>query len=144
MAVKQISIFMENRPGRISAVTKLLGDNGIDIRALSLADTTDFGILRIVVNDAAKCMEVLEKGGFSARATSVTAVGLEDKPGGLAKIMETLYENNIGVEYMYSFISRKDGNAYIMLRVDNNDVAESVLEEKGFSLLNSGDLFDDK
>ncbi len=140
MSVKQISIFMENRPGRISAVTRLLGDNGIDIRAMSLADTTDFGILRVVVNDADKCMSVLSNAGFSARATKVVAAALEDKPGGLASVMETLYENNIGVEYMYSFITREDGKAYVMLRVDDNDFTSSVLIEKGFKLLEESDL----
>lgn len=140
MSVKQISIFMENRPGRISAVTRLLGDNGIDIRAMSLADTTDFGILRVVVNDADKCMSVLSNAGFSARATKVVAAALEDKPGGLASVMETLYENNIGVEYMYSFITREDGKAYVMLRVDDNDFTSSVLTEKGFKLLEESDL----
>ncbi len=140
MSVKQISIFMENRPGRISAVTRLLGDNGIDIRAMSLADTTDFGILRVVVNDADKCMSVLSNAGFSARATNVVAAALEDKPGGLASVMETLYENNIGVEYMYSFITREDGKAYVMLRVDDNDFTSSVLTEKGFKLLEESDL----
>lgn len=135
---------MENRPGRISAVTRLLGDNGIDIRAMSLADTTDFGILRVVVNDADRAMDVLSKAGFSARATKVVAAALEDKPGGLASVMEALYENNIGVEYMYSFITREDGKAYVMLRVEDNDFTATVLKEKGFKLLNSGDLNDDK
>lgn len=145
MSVKQISIFMENRPGRISAVTKLLGDGGIDIRAMALADTTDFGILRIIVDDEEKCIKLLADAGYSARATAVVAVGFEDKPGALASVMEVLYNNNISVEYMYSFISNKEaGKAYIMLRVDDNDAAAAALEEKGFTLLNSGDLFGDK
>ena len=90
MAVKQISVFMENRAGKISAVTRLLGNGGIDIRAMSLADTTDFGILRIVVNDTEKAMQILEENNFSATTTKVLAVGLDDKPGGLAAVMEAL------------------------------------------------------
>ena len=144
MSVKQISIFMENRPGRISAVTKLLGEGGIDIRAMALADTTDFGILRIIVDDEEKCVKLLSEAGYSARATAVVAVGFDDKPGALASVMQVLYENNISVEYMYSFISKEAGKAYIMLRVDDNDAAAAALEEKGFTLLNSGDLFGNK
>ena len=87
MAVKQISVFMENRAGKISAVTRLLGNGGIDIRAMSLADTTDFGILRIVVNDTDKAMKILEENNFSATTTKVLAVGLPDRPGGLAEVM---------------------------------------------------------
>ncbi|MBP1573391.1 MAG: hypothetical protein J6A55_06280 [Oscillospiraceae bacterium] len=144
MAVKQISVFMENRAGKISAVTRLLGNGGIDIRAMSLADTTDFGILRIVVNDTEKAMKILEENNFSATTTKVLAVGLDDKPGGLAAVMEALYADNIGVEYMYAFVSREEDRAYVMLRVADNDFASKVLKEKGFKLLNSGDLFDEK
>ncbi len=144
MAVKQISVFMENRAGKISAVTRLLGNGGIDIRAMSLADTTDFGILRIVVNDTDKAMKILEENNFSATTTKVLAVGLPDRPGGLAEVMEALYADNIGVEYMYAFVSREEDKAYVMLRVGDNDFATKVLKEKGFNLLNSGDLFDEK
>ena len=142
MSIKQISIFVENKPGRLSAVTQLLSEHGIDIRALSIADTKDFGILRLIVNNPDKACEVLKEADCTVSITNVIAIGINDKPGGLAAAMDVLYSANISVEYMYAFISKTDNEAYVILRVQNNEVAASALEEKGFKVLSPEDVYD--
>lgn len=142
MFIKQLSIFVENKPGRLSAITKLLGDNKIDIRAMSIADTRDFGILRLIVNDPDKALEVMKAEGLSVTLTNVIAIGVTDKPGGLAKAVNVLYENNISVEYMYAFISKTENIAYVILRVENNDVASTALAEAGIPMLTAQDIYD--
>ena len=141
MTVRQISIFVENRAGRLSEVTRLLGDNEISIRAMSIADTKDFGILRLIVNDADKALDVLKGNGFSVTITNVLALKICDKPGGLADAMEALYKDNISVEYMYAaFINEDEDTASLVLRVNDNDKAINALEESGFKLLTCNDL----
>lgn len=142
MSIKQISIFVENKPGRLSAVTKLLSEHGIDIRALSIADTKDFGILRLIVNNPDKACEVLKEADCTVSITNVIAIGINDKPGGLAAAMDVLYGANISVEYMYAFISKTDSEAYVILRVQNNEVAAAALEENGFKVLAPDDVYD--
>ena len=140
MFVKQLSVFVENRPGRLSAVTKLLQENNINIRALSIADTRDFGILRLIVNDPDKALEIIKAKDYSVAITNVLAVGIVDKPGGLAEAMDVLFNNNISVEYMYAFVSKADDIAHVIFRVENNEKAAVALEEKGFSLLTNEDI----
>lgn len=141
MTVKQLSVFVENRPGRLSAITRLLGDNGINIRAMSIADTKDFGILRLIVNDADRALEILKNAGCSVTITSVLAIRISDRPGGLADAIDILYKDNISVEYMYAaFINEQDETAYLVLRVDSNDKAVTALNEGGFHLLNQEEL----
>ena len=141
MTVKQLSVFVENRPGRLSAITRLLGDNNINIRAMSIADTTDFGILRLIVNDADKALEILKEAGCSVTITNVLAIRISDRPGGLAEAMDTLYKDNISVEYMYAaFINEKEETAYLVLRVDSNDKAVTAFAEGGFHLLSQEEL----
>ncbi|WP_124097940.1 ACT domain-containing protein [Ruminococcus sp. Marseille-P6503] len=141
MTVKQLSVFVENRPGRLSAITRLLGDNGINIRAMSIADTKDFGILRLIVNDADKALEILKNAGCSVTITNVLAIRISDRPGGLADAMDILYKDNISVEYMYAaFINEQDETAYLVLRVDSNDNAVTALNESGFHLLSQEEL----
>ncbi len=142
MFIKQLSIFVENKPGRLSAITKLLGDNKIDIRAMSIADTRDFGILRLIVNDPDKALEVLKASDFSVTLTNVIAIGIEDTPGGLSKAVNTLYENNISIEYMYAFISKTENMAYVILRVENNDVASTALIDAGIPMLTAKDIYE--
>ena len=142
MTIKQLSVFVENRPGRLSAITRLFGNNGIDIRAMSIADTKDFGILRLIVNDPDKALEVLKANDFSVTITNVIAIGIDDVPGGLAGAMETLYENNISVEYMYAFISKTENTAYVIFRVENNENAALALKEKGYKILTSEEIYD--
>lgn len=141
MTIKQLSVFVENRPGRLSAITRLFGDNGIDIRAMSIADTKDFGILRLIVNDPDKALEVLKANDFSVTITNVIAIGIDDVPGGLAGAMETLYENNVSVEYMYAFISKTENTAYVIFRVENNENAALALKEKGYKILTSEEIY---
>ena len=141
MTVKQLSVFVENRPGRLSTVTDLLGKNGVNIRAKSIADTKDFGILRLIVDDAEKALDALKKDNCSVTCTNVLALQIDDKPGGLAKAMDTLYKNNISVEYMYAaFINTADNTAYLIVRVDNNDKAAVALYDNGFKLLSQDKL----
>lgn len=139
--IKQISIFVENKPGRLKAMTNILKDNNIDIRALSIADTKDFGILRLIVNDPDKTCEVLKNAECTVTITEVLAVGLEDKPGGLAVVMDTLFENSISVEYMYAFFSKLDGQASVILRVNDNQKAADVLTSNGIKLLTSEEIY---
>jgi hypothetical protein len=141
MTVKQLSVFCENRPGRLSGITRLLADNDINIRAMSIADTKDFGILRLIVDDFEKALKVLKDNDMAVTSTSVLCIRLADKPGGLADAMECLYKENISVEYMYAaFINKEAGSACLVLRVDNNEKAETALTEAGCKLLNEAEI----
>lgn len=140
MSIKQLSIFAENRPGRLNNITHLLAVNGINIRAMSVADTKDFGILRLIVNDADKAVAALREGGCAVTVSKVLAIRIEDKPGGLAGAMQVLYDNNVSVEYMYSaFVSEKNSEAYLILRADNNESAEQAFEGR-YKLLTQDEL----
>ncbi len=135
MKVEQISIFIENKSGRLAEIAQILGDSGVNIRALSLADTSDFGILRLIVNDAAKAKGVLKEKGFTVNKTEVVAVEVPDCPGGLASILKTLDDNSINVEYMYAYVERCGANAVIIFRFDNTDEAIVSLKKNGFNIL---------
>jgi hypothetical protein len=135
MKVNQISIFVENKSGRLAEVTKILGNAGINIRALSLADTSDFGILRLIVNDSARAIEVLKSRQFTVSMTEVVAVEVSDRPGGLADILEILEKEKINVEYMYAFVERSSNNAVIIFRFDETDRAIKALTAKGVTVL---------
>jgi hypothetical protein len=135
MKVEQISIFLENKPGGLSSVTKALRDANINIRALSLADTSDFGILRLIVDDVGKAKDILNANGFAVGRTNVVAVEVPDKPGGLHSILDVLTAEGINVEYMYAFVERSGENAVIIFRFDSTDSAIEVLQRKGFTVL---------
>jgi hypothetical protein len=135
MKVKQISIFLENKAGRLAEVTNILGAEGINIRALSLADTSDFGILRLIVNDPQAAAQALKDRGFTVGETEVLAVEVPDKPGGLGKILSMLHEAGMNVEYMYAFVERSSDNAVIIFRFDNIDEAIRALLAKGVTIL---------
>ncbi len=135
MKVEQISIFIENKSGRLAEVTRILGDAGINIRALSLADTSDFGILRLIVNDREKAKAVLKENGFTVSKTEVVAVEVPDHPGGLAQILQTLDTSAINVEYMYAFVERCGENAVIIFRFDETEKAIEALHASGFNIL---------
>ena len=141
MKVEQISIFLENKPGGLSGVTKVLKDSGINIRALSLADTSDFGILRLIVDDVNKAKKVLNENGFAVGRTHVIAVEVPDKPGGLHSILELLTRESINVEYMYAFVERSGENAVIIFRFDNIDQAIEVLLKAGFTVLKGEQVY---
>jgi hypothetical protein len=135
MKVEQISVFLENKSGRLAEVTQLLADNGINLRALSLADTADFGILRLIVNDIERAKLVLKDGGFTVGKTEVVAVEVLDKPGGMASILGVLSTNNINVEYMYAFVQKSGEHAIIIFRFDDLDGAISALQGAGIRIL---------
>ena len=135
MKVEQISVFLENKPGALSEVTQILGESGVNIRALSLADTKDFGILRLIVNDNEKARQTLDQKGFTVRKTDVVAVEVPDRPGGLAAIMKILAEAKINVEYLYAFVQQSGQNAIIIFRFDETDRAIAVLSEKRVPIL---------
>ena len=141
MKVEQISIFLENKPGGLSSVTKALSDAKINIRALSLADTSDFGILRLIVDDVAKAKEVLNSRGFAVGRTSVVAVEVPDKPGGLHSILDLLTGKGINVEYMYAFVERSGENAVIIFRFDSTDEAIEALQQNGFKVLKGEQVY---
>lgn len=135
MTVKQISVFLENKAGRLAAVTRALGDAGVNIRALCIADTADFGILRIIVDQPDYAYEVLKKGGFSVTETDVIAVEVADVPGGLAGVLETMGEAQINIEYLYAFLTRASENALIVFRVENPEEAVNLLQERNVKVL---------
>lgn len=140
MIIKQISVFVENKRGRLAEITKVLEKNNIDIRALSIADTKDFGILRLIVNNPDQAEKVLKDEGFTVSLTKVIAIGIDDKPGGLASAMDVLYQNQISVEYMYAFISRTEETAYVILRVEDNEKALEILEANNFDIMRSSSI----
>ena len=134
MTVKQISVFVENKPGQLAKFAHLLREHEIDMRAISLAETRDFGILRVIVNDAYKAACVLKEEGYIFSITPVLAVAIPDVTGGLVEILDLLGENEINLEYTYAFLTRKHGLACVILRVDGNDHAAQVLAKAGIRI----------
>ncbi|MBR5454034.1 MAG: ACT domain-containing protein [Clostridia bacterium] len=133
MIIKQISIFVENRHGRLAEITDILGKNKVNIRAVSIADTTDFGILRIIVDDPDNVVDMLAENSITASLTSVLSVPVDDNPGGLAEVLNVLAVNDITVDYMYAYISHADDRAYVILRTEKEAEAEEILRKNGFS-----------
>jgi hypothetical protein len=141
MKVEQISVFMENKPGRLEHITRILKDAGINIRTLSLADTSDFGILRMIVNDVETATRVLRENGFTVSRTTVVAVEVPDRPGGLHSILAVLAENEINVEYMYAFVERSGQNAVMIFRFEEPDAAIDVLRKVNINVLSGDKLY---
>ena len=135
MKVKQLSIFMENRAGRMAEIARQLGEARINIRALSLADTSDFGILRLIVNDVDKAMKILKDSGHTVSLTEVVAVEVPDSPGGLASVLEPLRAGGVNVEYMYAFVSRATEKAVVVFRFEDINAAITALKKAGISVL---------
>lgn len=140
MLVEQISVFLENKSGRLSEVTAILTEAGVNIRALALADTSDFGVLRLIVDNKDKAIGALKDNGFTVGKTQVLAVEVEDRPGGLNSILEILKANKINVEYMYAFVRHTGKNAVMIFRFDNIAAATEVLNSKGVAILNEAQL----
>ena len=134
MLIKQMSVFVENTTGRLADLTKILADNNIDIKASTIADTVDFGILRCIVADPEAATEILKKAGFTASITEVVAVSLEDKPGGLHKVLKILSDAQIGVDYFYSTIKPQAEEAVIMIKVEDPQKAVEVLSANSIKL----------
>lgn len=141
MRVEQISVFLENKAGRLCEVTRILAESGINIRALSLADTSDFGILRLIVNDNDKAREVLKERGFTVGKTDVVAVEVDDRPGGLHRILDVLFRANVNVEYMYAFVQQSGDNAVIIFRFDNLEEALNILKRNNVTVIGGDKLY---
>lgn len=135
MTVKQLSVFVENQPGKMAEITAVLHRNNIDIRALSIADTTNFGVLRLIVDRPSAAADALKEAGFTVSLTKVIAVGVSDAPGGLASVMAVLSQGGITVEYIYAFISRELGTAYVILRTDDTERALEILTAHNIPIL---------
>jgi hypothetical protein len=141
MRVEQISIFLENQSGRLAEVTGILAEADVNIRALSLADTSDFGVLRLLVDDNEKAKSALKEKGFTVGKTNVVAVAVPDQPGGLHNILAGLGKGGINVEYMYAFVRQSGKNAVMIFRFDNTDEALRVLGDAGISVLDGETLY---
>ena len=143
MTVKQISVFLENKPGKLMEFVKLLQDHNVDMRALSLAEAPDFGVLRVIVDDPDKAQAVLKESGSISSVTPVLAAKIADKPGGLCEILEILQEGDVNVEYTYAFTARKNEGACMVLRVSDAviDKAVELLNKKGISLIDQKDIY---
>ncbi len=139
--IKQISVFLENKSGRLVRVTQVLGEAGINIRGLSIADTSDFGILRMIVDQPEKTIEILKDKGIMATATDVIAMEVPDTPGGLARVLEYLQEADINIEYLYSFIEKSTTNAIIMMRVEKIAEALEVLKKNQIPIVSSDRVY---
>ena len=126
MIVKQISVFVENKSGNLSDILTVLGDNGIDISAMSLADTTDFGILRMIVSDTDKAVAILKDQGLAVKCTDVTALHMEHTPGGLSKILSILKKEDIDVEYLYAFVEKNENDARVIMKVSDSEKVEQL------------------
>lgn len=135
MTVKQISVFVENKAGRLAEITKVLYDNNVDLRALSIAETQDFGVLRLIVDDSYKTACILKEAGYVFSITPVLAVSIPDEPGSLCRILEILSDHDISLEYTYAFTASRKGFAYMIFRVENHERAIEVLSEKGIKLI---------
>lgn len=141
MKIKQLSVFLENRSGRLARVMNTLGENQINVRAASLADTSDFGILRLVVNNLDTALAILKQHGFTVRVSEVVAVEIPDTPGSLGKTLDTLDEAGLDVEYMYGFVQNRAEYATIILRFEDPDQAIAVLKEAGVRIIESSEVF---
>ncbi len=140
MFVEQISIFIENKEGRLAEVTAILRDANVNIRALSLADTTDFGVLRLIVNNPQTAEKILKNEGFKVGKTQVMAVEVKDEPGGLNRILDPLCENEVNVEYMYAFANPQCKNAIMIFRFDDHDKALEIFAQKNIKVISSREI----
>ena len=141
MLIEQLSVFVENKQGKLLEALKTLALSGIDLRALSLADTADYGILRIIVNKPAEALRALQDAGYLVRSNEVIPVSIGDEPGGLASVLLVLADAGVNVEYTYAFVSHEAGKAYVILRVDDNDAALKTLQASSIKLLSPADLY---
>lgn len=140
MAIKQLTVYVQNKKGSMAALTDVLAKNGVNIRALSIAETEDFGLLRIIVNDETAATKILEENGYLIKVIDVVGVKIGDKPGALTAALSVLDKADVNVEYLYAFMARTEKHAYVVLRVEDNAKAEAVLEEAGLHLITSADI----
>ena len=141
MRAEQIAVFLENKAGRLAEVASILAEAGVNIRALALADTSDFGVLRMIVNDNQKAIAALKNRGFTVGKMDVVAVEVEDRPGGLHKILDILNKTGINVEYMYAFVTQSGDNAIMIFKFVNIDEAVKVLLENDVKVINGSKVY---
>jgi hypothetical protein len=135
MQIKQISVFLENNAGRLAEVTRVLAKAGINLRAIAIADTADFGILRIIVDKEEEAVKALGEAGFTIRETRVAAVEINDKPGGLAEVMELFQKHNINIEYLYASLEGKEGKAVVIFKMEDIDQGLAIVKEHGLVMV---------
>jgi hypothetical protein len=140
MSLKQLTIFVENKQGTLVDITDILAKNNVNMRALSIADTQDFGILRLIVDNNDVATKALQDAGYLIKMTDVVGVKIGDQPGKLSKALEVLDEAKINMEYLYAFMARTEKHAYVVLRVADNDAAEKALEDAGFHMITDADV----
>ena len=140
MAIKQLTVFVQNKQGTVASVTDTLSKNGINLRALSIAETQDFGILRLIVSDEATAERVLDDGGYLIKVIDVVGVKIGDEPGKLSEALSVLDKAGINVEYLYAFMARTEKHAYVVLRVEDNTAAEAALLSAGFRMITEADV----
>ena len=141
MFIKQISVFVENKFGRVAKIIELLGENNINISALSIADTADFGILRLIVDKPEEAVDVLKESGVMAKSTDVIAVAIDDQPGGLSRVTDTLTKAEITIEYMYAFVGKKADKALMVVRTDNMEKSIEAFKAGGIELVSSANVY---
>ncbi len=140
MFIKQLSVFVENKPGRLHAIVDALAKSGVNLRALSVADTTDFGILRIITDNNDKAQLTLREMGVISKSTDVIAVCIDDQTGGLASVLDIVSSAGVGIEYMYAFLGRTHGKALMVIKADDEAKAEKALTDKGVALASAEDI----
>ena len=140
MAIKQLTVFVENKQGTVVSITDTLSKNDVNIRALSIAETQDFGMLRLIVNDTETAEKVLKEEGYLIKVNDVVGVKIGDTPGKLSAALRVLDEKKINMDYLYAFMARTEKHAYVVIRVEDNDVAEKALEDAGFHIITEADV----
>ncbi len=140
MAIRQLSVFLENKKGTLHEITDVLAKANIDLRSMCIADTSDYGIVRIIANDPVKALEALNEAGHTANIRNVTAFAVPDKPGGLATVLSILEEKEIDIEYMYALVTTSVDKAYAVMRTNNDEVTESILTGNGIELLDEAHI----
>ncbi len=141
MIIRQISVFLENKPGRLTAAVDVLAKNGIDISALTLADTAEYGVLRMIVDQPDRAKEVLNEAGIVAHISHVVGIAMDDVPGGAVTILHTLSDNGLSIEYTYACVGRISGKALMVVRTDDRRKAEEILEKSGHGQLSPADVY---
>lgn len=141
MAVKQISVFLENKSGRLLDVVRSCGEAGVNIRAMCVADTSEFGVVRLIVDDPDRARDGLKEHGFTVKETTVIAVEVEDKPGGLGDVMKPLVEQEMNIEYLYCFLEKAADNAIVIIRVEEAEQGVGALKAAGFRVIPAEELY---
>jgi hypothetical protein len=137
MAIQQISVFLENTTGRLGEVTRVLAQAGINIRAISIADTADFGILRLIVDKSGDAVKALNDGGFTTRQSDVAAVEVDDSPGSLARVMELFQKSQVNIEYLYASLEGQTGKAVVIFKLEDHDKGLKIIRENGLAMVDS-------